>query len=84
MGNRGDTEERYPGRDKAHPVIGGQQRDHMTREVALGTVGKSGGERGGWQGAMEQPLRESSALPADRQDQARFSTRHQPRSLNEP
>lgn len=32
---------------KAHPVIGEQQRDHMTRNVALGTVGKSGGERGG-------------------------------------
>lgn len=56
----------------------------MTREVALGTVGKSGGERGGWQGVMEQPFRESSALPAGRKDLARFSTCHPPRSLNEP
>lgn len=38
----------------------------MTREVALSTVGKSGGERGGWQGVREEPLRESSALPAGR------------------
>lgn len=31
----------------AHPDIGGQQSDHMIREVALSTVGKPGGERGG-------------------------------------
>lgn len=51
---------------KTHPVIGGQQRDHMMREMALGTAGKSGGQRGGWQSVMEQPLKESSALPAGR------------------
>lgn len=65
---------------KAHPIIGEQQRDHTMREVALGTAGKSGGERGGWQGVMEQPLKESSALPADRtwQDLVHVSRTQQP------